>query len=312
MEIVEVTSKDYSNIIHNPYHVFSSATFNDLNKEKCKEVFYLLFKDKKIRLGIIGGIKENSFYSPFSAPFGGFVYIKKDIKIQVLDEAINLLIQWSISKGLKTIQITLPPSIYEESFISKLTNSFFRNNFNTEKIDLNYSFYLKNFDQNYSNSLWRSARKNLRIAFSKNLNFKICESKEEKELAYIILKKNRESRGYPLRMTWEQIKETIKLIDVDFFLLGDDSNEAIAAAMIFYVSSKIVQVIYWGDLPEFSHLKTMNLFSYKIFEFYKKTAIRIVDVGPSTENSVPNFGLCEFKESIGCNIRTKLTLIKKV
>jgi hypothetical protein len=56
----------------------------------------------------------------------------------------------------------------------------------------------------------------------------------------------------------------------------------------------------------------MNFLSYKIFEFYKKTGIRIVDIGPSTENSVPNHGLCEFKESIGCDISTKFTYRKEI
>jgi lipid II:glycine glycyltransferase (peptidoglycan interpeptide bridge formation enzyme) len=68
-----------------------------------------------------------------------------------------------------------------------------------------------------------------------------------------------------------------------------------------------VQVIYWGDIPEFSKYKTMNFLSFNIFEHYKKSGLKIVDIGPSTENSIPNYGLCEFKESIGCSIAAKVT-----
>jgi len=77
--------------------------------------------------------------------------------------------------------------------------------------------------------------------------------------------------------------------------------------MVFHVSSVVVQVVYWGDLPEYAHLKTMNFLSYKLFEYYTGTNIHVIDIGPSTENSIPNFGLCEFKESVGCEITNKLT-----
>jgi len=38
--------------------------------------------------------------------------------------------------------------------------------------------------------------------------------------------------------------------------------------------------------------------------------MRYIDIGPSTENSIPNYGLCEFKESIGCDISPKYTFYK--
>jgi len=65
-------------------------------------------------------------------------------------------------------------------------------------------------------------------------------------------------------------------------------------------------------LPEFSEYKTMNFLSFSVFEYYKSQGIRIVDIGPSTENSVPNYGLCEFKESIGCDIAIKTEFSKKL
>ena len=35
-------------------------------------------------------------------------------------------------------------------------------------------------------------------------------------------------------------------------------------------------------------------------------------IGPSTESSIPNYGLCEFKESIGCEINQKFTFSKEI
>ncbi|GHT22569.1 hypothetical protein AGMMS4957_12930 [Bacteroidia bacterium] len=58
-------------------------------------------------------------------------------------------------------------------------------------------------------------------------------------------------------------------------------------------------------------MKTMNFLSYKVFEYYKGAGINIVDIGTSTEEGIPNFGLCEFKESIRCFVDLKYTFRKE-
>ena len=55
----------------------------------------------------------------------------------------------------------------------------------------------------------------------------------------------------------------------------------------------------------------MNFLSYKVFEFYSQLGKKNVDLGISTVNSVPNYGLCEFKEGIGCRIDPKFTFVHK-
>lgn len=307
MEILEVTSEEYSKVISQPYHVFGSADFNALNKEKCDRVHYLLFRDGKYRLGFIAGTRDYMLLSPYSAPFGGFSFISSDIKLKYVEDAIELLKTWAGDNQFDTISITLPPSIYHSSFISKQINCLWRKNFEISQIDLSNSINLDNFNESYIENIWYNARKNLNISLKSELNFRTCTEKEEKKLAYGIIAKNRETRGFPLRMTWEQVSDTIRIIQSDFFIAEDKTGYAVAAAIVFHVSSRVAQVIYWGDLPEFAHLRTMNFLSYKVFEFYKKAGIQFLDIGPSTENSLPNYGLFEFKESIGCQADPKFT-----
>jgi hypothetical protein len=307
MEILEVSTSSYEGLIHAPYHIFGSATFNELNKGKCDKVYYLLFNEAKSRLGIIGGSIGNVFNSPFSAPFGGFVFLSEDIRLKYIEEAIDLLKNWAVEKGFTTINITLPPSIYGDDFITKQTNCLFRKGFAIAKIDLNYSINLNDFDEKYIDRIWYNARKNLRIALNTDLYFVKCKSDVEKRLAYNIIQKNRKERGYILRMSWQQIVDTIQIIPADFFMVFNGNQIPIASAIVFNINPVIVQVVYWGDLTKFNRLKTMNFLSFKVFDYYKSMGKKIIDIGPSTENSLPNYGLCEFKESIGCSICTKLT-----
>ncbi len=182
MEIIEVTAENFQNIIPKPYHVFGSANFSKLNVDKAEAVFYLLFKDSRYRLGIAGGVRESSFYSPFSAPFGGFVFLRENVRITMLDEAINSLLVWSKDKQLESLHITLPPTVYNESFISKQINALYRKGFDISNVDLNYSFDLDKFSETYPSRIWRNARKNLRIALENDLFFKECRNTEEKSL----------------------------------------------------------------------------------------------------------------------------------
>lgn len=312
MEIIEVTHNDFDNILNYPYHIFGSAEFSELNKYKVEDVHYLLFKNGKYRLGIAGGIRSNTFYSPFSAPFGGFIFLNEDIKINYIDEALDLLIEWLKENKVFNINITLPPIIYNKSLISKQINSLFRAGFDIKNIDLNYSFKIEKFTNEYSQFIRNNARKNLKIALNQNLSFKKCDTIDEIKSAYEVIKINRSEKGYPLRMSFDNILTTIKLINADFFIVKNINGLSIASAIVFHTSKDIAQIIYWGDLFEFSNLKTMNFLSFKVFEYYNNINLKVIDIGPSTENSVPNFGLCEFKESIGCDITTKVSFVKNL
>lgn len=312
MEIIEVSKDTYGEIIRIPYFIYGSADFNDLNKSKCEELYYLLFKEGKYRLGIIGGSKDGIFCSPISAPFGAFSFVSEDVKLQYIEEAIKILKQWVVRKGMKAIILTLPPSIYCESFFAKQLNSLWRSEFEVLYIDLNYFFPLNVFDNNFNEHIWHNARKNLRIALNCGLEFQQCNTEEGKKLAYEIIRKNREERNYPLKLSWDQIKSTSELVVADFFLINIREGISIASAIVFHVSSDVVQVIYWGDISGYSEVKPMNFLSYKVFEHYGKSGKKIVDIGPSTEHSIPNYGLCEFKESIGCKIGPKYSLINSL
>lgn len=308
MEILEVTVEEFTKVIKNPYHAYGMADFNNLNKNKCDQVFYLLFKEGKYRLGIIGGFKDNVFYSPFSAPFGGFTYLSNDIRLQYIEKSVVLLRQWATERRISLISITLPPKIYSASFIAKQFHCLWRDNFEISRVDLNYSFDLLSLNNNYFEHIWHNARKNLRIALKYGLQFYKCLTSDEKYLAYNIIYNNRKDRGYPLKMSWQDIECTSRLISADFFYVSLENQKPCASAIVFHTCESVAQVIYWGDLTGFSEMKPMNFLAFKLFDHYKSCGKKFLDIGPSTEDSVPNYGLIEFKESIGCLTSTKLTL----
>ena len=309
MFVEEVNYTDYCAKI-NAKIFYNQPNFNHLNKNKVDRVRYFLFKDKKYRFGLCIGQKDTSFFAPFSAPFATFVNLRDDWSIAQLEDSIKIFNEFSLNEGIKYLKFTLPPQFYEENLISATQNIFLRLGYVIKYQDLNFSAKLdKNFLDNYLKYLPSNGRKNLTNALKNDLVLHKCESIDEKKCAYEIIKANRLSRGYPLKMTWEQVSETIKFVGHDFFIVKHGS-ENIAAAMIFHVTEKIVQVIYWGDIPKFSALRPMNFLAYELIRFYVSIGKNYLDVGTSTEYGSPNYGLCDFKRSVGLGINSKFTFEK--
>lgn len=304
MQIIELSPSEYKKVVTNPFSKFDTVEFNELNKHKVDEVKYLVFNDGKNRFGLIAGIKNGEFKIPFSAPYSCFTPISQDNKVICYTESCSAMVEYAKKNNLKKIRITLPPIVYMEDHIQKLYNGLYISGFAIKGCDLNFHYNLENFSENYEMNIDQKARQKLRAAIKNNLSF---EKTDDIETVYKIIKENRESKNYPLWMTIENIKDTQKIIKVDFFLVYDENRRPVASAIVYYVTVDKLQVIYWGNANDSDNLKPMNFLSFKIFEYYFNNKMKFFDTGPATEFSIPNFGLCDFKQSIGCNISLKVT-----
>lgn len=299
MTIIEVSADEYQAQFPFAKLIYGSTIFANLNQHKSKTVRYLLFHDTKIRFGIILGQHEDKkLCSPFSAPFGGLEY-KNHNSIDAIEHAYSALSDLIHEEG-KQVNITLPPYIYDPDFVTMQANVLSRLG-KLVWMDVNYSFPVSRFS-NYEAELTRAGKKNLHQALGNDFHFKRLDSREKTDVerAYRIIERNRSEHGYPLRMTLSDVLDTIRIIPADFFVLTYKGID-VAAAQVFYVTKEIGQVIYWGDLHEFSSFRTMNRLAYEMFCYYHKQGnLQILDIGPSSEQGIPNVGLCNFKESIGC------------
>jgi hypothetical protein len=311
MLIEEISADVYKTYLPDWTFIYTSIGFNELNKYKVDEVKYLLFRDSKPRFIICIGVRDSGILCPFSAPFGMLLPIKKHTSLSQFNDAVKSFDLYISENQIKNVIITLPPMFYRESDISMIINSLIMHEFHIKYIDLNYQIDLRNVVINdYINHIESNARKNLNISIQTGLKFMKCSTEEEKTTAYHVIRRNRESKGYPLRMTEDQVLQTARAVKNDFFIVLNN-QEAIAAAIVFYVNQEIVQVIYWGDIPGHSQVKPINFLSFQLIVYYKQQDLHYLDIGPSTENGIPNYGLCDFKHSFGCDISNKFTFEKQ-
>lgn len=307
MKITEVSPDEYKALSPEVPHAFGSVEFSELNRGKALSLHYLLFADTKVRFGLILGEKEDGCYSPFSAPFGGFAMRGGNQRLLEMEEAVILLQEFRQSCG-KPLHITLPPLIYDVSQLSKWANVFQRFG-KMSGMDLNYHFDLSLFPR-YEEVIKRSAKEKLHNFEKAGFEFTRLDGNSDSDIerAYAVISANRKEHGYPLRMTMQAVKDTVKIISADFFVMTYEGKD-VAAAQVFHVAKGIAQVVYWGDLRAYSQLRTMNGLACNIFSYYHSRGLKLLDIGPATVDGVPNHGLCEFKESIGCSVTPKFTFV---
>lgn len=310
MEIITLDENTYKTIFRKNSNVFCSTEFTKLNAHFFEEIRFLAFvENDKYKAGLILGKNGSSLFAPTKAPFSGFNKIN-DTSLESLDKILPLLQNYAKEQALD-IHITIPPIVYDNDFYNHCISAFFRSEFQVENIDLNFHLDVKKLHPDYKNLIPRAGRKNLNNGLKANkIELLTSKDKDFIEKAYSIIKANRDFKGYPLRMTLEQVLNTIQTIQADFFILNID-DEAVAAAQVFHIAEGIVQVIYWGDLPHFEALRPMNVLAYKILEYYANLGINIIDIGPSSENSIPSYGLCNFKTNIGCDTSLKYQFLLK-
>ncbi len=298
MQIDIVRPEEYRQLFPHPLHVFNSVDFTQLNRDKCTSVQYLCFSENKARIGLSMGERDGLFRSPFSAPFGGFDANQPD-RIEYYEEAVNLL-KGHLAAAGKPLKIVLPPTVYG-SYTAKMYNAFVRGGAQLLFSELNYAYELDRF-ADYESYLDRSARKNFHNARQYPFEFlELGRTPENIARAYEVIRANRESKGYALQMSLESVLQTAGVVLAEFFVMSLDGAD-VAAAMVYPVTEGINQVIYWGDAPGYTDCRAMNYFTFKVFEHYYKKGLKVLDIGPSSVEGIPNYGLCSFKENLGCTV----------
>lgn len=283
-------------------HIYNSAGFCTLNSHKCDDVHYLSIGDGKPHLGIVLGERDGRLLSPFSAPFGGFA--EHGVQgIDAVEAAVDALELYGAELG-KEIEITLPPAFYNENLYAKSVSALMRKG-ELMWTDLNYHYDLTDSTP-AELRMARNARKNYRTAMRAGFETQLLDPAIETDVAraYAVIAANRKAKGYALRMSLQEVMETIAVAGTEFMVMTLDGND-VAAAQLNRVTDKVIQVVYWGDVPGYSHLRPMNRFTHDVFETCRQMEAKIVDVGPSSEQGVPSAGLCSFKESIGCTVSLK-------
>lgn len=298
MELTELTARQYADVFPSTLTPYGSVGFNMLNADKADALVFAAMHDTsgRYRLGAVLGRRGGVWLCPFSAPFGEISSNGRQ-KLETVAAFVALLRE---HYGAGSLRMVLPPSFYDPVMLPRVAGCLAAVG-HLEHNDFNYHYELAGFGD-FAARLDANARNHLNRALRSGFGFAPCVLDE----AYTVIAANRREKGYPLRMTLDQLHATAELIPVDSFMLTL-SGEPVASAVVYRLGHDVAQVIYWGHLGGFSDCHPMNLLAREVFGHYAAAGFGIVDVGPASSDGRPDMGLCAFKESIGCRLTFKPT-----
>lgn len=307
MRFTTVSRREYELSRKNYASVFDTPAFAELNKRKCDQLVYGFFADSKLRLGLVAGIAGGWLRAPFSAPYASFSWISSAPRVADFQDSVAALLAWGREQSLSGIKITLPPPIYGEDIVSKTTAALFNAGFSLQTVDLNFAYNLSAHDDKYEERIDIKARQKLRASQKESFTMELAESEADLSEAYDVIKLNREHRGFPLKMSLHDLASTMEVVPAQTFILREAGGKGVASAVCFRTQPEIAQVIYWGNLPKAIKTNPMNNLAWQLFNYFKREGLRLVDTGPSTDEGIPNLGLSDFKQSVGCIASNKMT-----
>lgn len=313
--VKRVTAREYRELVPDRAVFFNEPDFTELNKGKVDEVFYLiLMRENSARYGLIAGRAANEMRTPFSAPYSFPVAIINESKQETIDAALSVYEDYCISLGIESIRFIFPPLFYDEHLLSGWVSAFYRSRYEVLSLDINYSLDLDKLnvdEETYGGLITQKGRKGLRRAERLGLEIVRCETDEDYMAAYDIIRIGHESKGFPVKLSFKELMDTLKLVGHDAFIVKKD-GVGIVAEVLYRINDRIVQGIYTGTHPDYMDCNGMNLLTYHTIRYYGALGYRILDKAISTEDSIPNYGLCNFKESVGGNRSLKYIFRKQL
>jgi len=292
--LIEVSAKEFKHRLDSDPHPYISEPFMELNKWKVDSLKRLIEDKNKVSMGFIAGIKDGILSSPFSAPFGGFHYRNESIYINNIQEFIKQLLDFSKNHGIKKINLTLPPAIYQQSFNAKLVNTLIRSDFDMELPEITNWIELRFFNEVFSH---RNSREYYKQSLKNELLFCTIIESAEKETAYEIIRENRMRFGRPIHMSLDDILHMEEIWPVDFFGVKDTVGEMVASGIFYRFPRQIAYAVFWADTEKGRPLRAMDFLAFNLLSHYRSAGFEYIDLGISTESGIPNEGLLRFKET---------------
>lgn len=157
------------------------------------------------------------------------------------------------------------------------------------------------------------AERRRRLTRARELGFvaRRLTSLSELSDAYQLILDNRCRKGYTLSMTWDRILEMAEIFGDRIYGFGVfRETESVAASITIRVSRDVVYVFYWGDAAGFPGVSPIITLAETIYEHARSEGLHWVDIGTSTNDEAPNYGLIHFKQNLGCEASLKLTYAK--
>ena len=231
------------------------------------------------------------------ASYGGFVF-RETLSVRSAFELVEALIVHCKKFEFDTVDITLPPIIYQKRPSHYIDFALYKNGFTYRKREVSSVIPLDFSAEDTIKMFKPEARTATRR--SMKLGIDIQES-DDFDSFYPILSKNLAMRhGVQPTHTLEELKELKRRFPHRIRHYGAFlDSRMIAGVTNFICNDQVVLAFYISHDEAFQEYRPVNRLFYEIIRWSIESGMKFLDFGIFTVNEDPNWGLGKFKESFG-------------
>lgn len=291
--------------------LFNKTSFLNYQSQKlgATVIIFKLFSNEKNKLlasiDFASALDNKKWFTPVT---GAFSHISSESKTSSssLELFINqVIIHLKKQKNASEIIWKTPPLYFDEFINHKIHNIMFRTGWKTLSSELNFHFDVTTLE-NFRRGLNSTKRKELNKWNRSNSMFSLAGNEQDREACYRVIRENREAQNYPVTMSYEAISDLFHEMkeDVLFFSLAEN-KELVASAIVLRLNNSVLYVFYWGESPAHRARSPVVKICECLYQYAIENNFKILDIGISTNHSLPNEGLVNFKFDIGCRVSQK-------
>ncbi len=243
---------------------------------------------------------DDSYISPKRGTYGG-LSLHEAVEMPVLEAFVAAVIKIISDQRAKSLTLKMPPFSHDLALSSLMTNILLRNGFQLLNHELNYHMDINS--QEFINRISYGNKKRIRKCLREGF---VADHHPLTDIAliYEVIRVNRARRGFPLTMTLEQLQTMLKLFPERYQLFSvkhqvQEASVMVSSAICIAVSPTILYVFYWGDIAGYERYSPIALLAERIYQFCQQEGYTQLDVGTSSLNSLPSYGIAQFKRNLG-------------
>jgi hypothetical protein len=294
--------------------LWNTSAFYALRPELAAQRVQLDHHDANGRVvaSLVGAREGRRVVAGASAPFGGPDFGREYEPPGVVLDALRSMLRTLRDDGVDEVEVRMKPPHYSDTE-SAAEFAFLNLGLTPVAADLNFMIDLASFSsvEDYVRSLKPPARRAIRYGLDLDVSTDVLPQDDDATWfdAYEVLRLNRETKGRPMRLPFDYIVAIRDAFPgLVRMVVARSAGAVCAAALVYRIATERDLVQYWGDACHELPYSPMNLLVRDVVAHSLVTGARVLDLGISTTDGVPNPGLIQFKRSVGARSEVRLQL----
>ncbi|MEP6873415.1 MAG: hypothetical protein ABI887_03550 [Burkholderiales bacterium] len=293
----------------NPGSLFHSAAFFKMHAQD-RGAYFEWEQDGRVVATIhFTPAGDGLWRSPGRGTYAGFT-ASTDLHSEHLYTFHDAVLARLAALGARRVEILPAPMAHDPVAFSNQTHLLHARGYAITQCDVNHSLVVDG--RGMAERMSYGNQKRLRKCAKEGLHGRLLPPSALPQV-YDTLAANRQSKGHAMSMSLAQLQAMQQTFPDAMLLFGCQHGDVQAAtALCLRLSADVLYVFYWGDRPGHANLSPVVSVAEAVYAHCQTEGIRLLDVGTSSVDREPNFGLIQFKRGLGFAESLKLRMARDI